>query len=229
MDRNNPVVPAKNGDTVALRKESVDRNVHVGNRELGALLSLSARRAWIEMPGCAGRPRSGWVALRKESVDRNFHQPRNIVDTSVSLSARRAWIEILRRWRFAACCPSLSARRAWIEILCGGSAGAGLIRSLSARRAWIEIGESNRNSARRDTVALRKESVDRNKYWPDAMLWSLVALRKESVDRNISIWNWTAPAAWSLSARRAWIEIVLTGTPRAALWSLSARRAWIEI
>ena len=34
--------------------------------------------------------------------------------------------------------------------------------SLSARRAWIEIGESNRNSARRDTVALRKESVDRN-------------------------------------------------------------------
>ena len=61
------------------------------------------------------------------------------------------------------------------------------------------------------------------------MLWSLVALRKESVDRNISIWNWTAPAAWSLSARRAWIEIVLTGTPRAALWSLSARRAWIEI
>ena len=170
---------------VALRKESVDRNSVCGSHRAARRKSLSARRAWIEMANLAAA-----LAL-----------------SAASLSARRAWIEILRRWRFAACCPSLSARRAWIEILCGGSAGAGLIRSLSARRAWIEIGESNRNSARRDTVALRKESVDRNKYWPDAMLWSLVALRKESVDRNISIWNWTAPAAWSLSARRAWIEI----------------------
>ena len=38
------------GKIVALRKESVDRNVDVGNRQLGALLSLSARRAWIEIP-----------------------------------------------------------------------------------------------------------------------------------------------------------------------------------
>ena len=33
---------------VALRKESVDRKVHIGHRQPGALLSLSARRAWIE-------------------------------------------------------------------------------------------------------------------------------------------------------------------------------------
>ena len=57
-------------------------------------------------------------------------------------------------------------------------------KSLSARRAWIEIGESNRNSARRDTVALRKESVDRNNEKALLRTDSKVALRKESVDRN---------------------------------------------
>ena len=34
------------------------------------------------------------------------------------------------------------------------------------------------------TVALRKESVDRNDGKLDADLWVMVALRKESVDRN---------------------------------------------
>ena len=34
------------------------------------------------------------------------------------------------------------------------------------------------------TVALRKESVDRNPFGRLSMLISLVALRKESVDRN---------------------------------------------
>ncbi len=56
--------------------------------------------------------------------------------------------------------PSLSARRAWIEIVAEGfeiqSDG-----SLSARRAWIEIHVSLYIFLRR-SVALRKESVDRN-------------------------------------------------------------------
>ena len=34
---------------VALRKESVDRNVCVGVRDSNVGVSLSARRAWIEM------------------------------------------------------------------------------------------------------------------------------------------------------------------------------------
>ena len=58
--------------------------------------------------------------------------------------------------------------------------------SLSARRAWIEIADVA-SSYWKATVALRKESVDRN---------------------NIHI----APACIakvSLSARRAWIEILL--------------------
>ena len=34
-----------------------------------------------------------------------------------------------------------------------------------------------------------------------------VALRKESVDRNADAVNLTYKMSWSLSARRAWIEI----------------------
>ncbi len=36
----------------------------------------------------------------------------------------------------------------------------------------------------------------------------LVALRKESVDRNTNIIDSSRAANWSLSARRAWIEIL---------------------
>ena len=78
---------------------------------------------------------------------------------------------------------SLSARRAWIEMLtCSFSLLAGL--SLSARRAWIEIHHQS-NARRPESVALRKESVDRN------------------------IWGGrgTGKTYGSLSARRAWIEI----------------------
>ena len=55
--------------------------------------------------------------------------------------------------------------------------------SLSARRAWIEIIHTAPERAV-TTVALRKESVDRNGVgnWPRVM--NPVALRKESVDRN---------------------------------------------
>ena len=57
---------------VALRKESVDRNLLVSTLISPARLSLSARRAWIEMYG---------VLLA-------------VCLLVVSLSARRAWIEI---------------------------------------------------------------------------------------------------------------------------------------
>ena len=56
-------------------------------------------------------------------------------------------------------------------------------------------------------VALRKESVDRNKYVVQCRKVMNVALRKESVDRNTSIDNLTQGVFKSLSARRAWIEI----------------------
>ena len=57
-----------------------------------------------------------------------------------------------------------------------------------------------------------------------------VALRKESVDRNKIGENLIDRKRRSLSARRAWIEIQCVWIPLALpVWSLSARRAWIEI
>ncbi len=57
----------------------------------------------------------------------------------------------------------------------------------------------------------------------------LVALRKESVDRNNGVHYDNYNLHWSLSARRAWIEI-FTGSYHPHFHvSLSARRAWIEI
>ena len=57
--------------------------------------------------------------------------------------------------------------------------------SLSARRAWIET-DSAVDSASGTLVALRKESVDRNRVAKYRRIPLRVALRKESVDRNYS-------------------------------------------
>ncbi len=56
-----------------------------------------------------------------------------------------------------------------------------------------------------------------------------VALRKESVDRNILRGQLPTPEPPSLSARRAWIEMVCFYVIDHSAQSLSARRAWIEI
>ena len=59
-------------------------------------------------------------------------------------------------------------------------------KSLSARRAWIEI-VCRAIATDPIFVALRKESVDRNKImYQGAAQVRDVALRKESVDRNQS-------------------------------------------
>ena len=126
-------------------------------------MSLSARRAWIEIPDeMRGDALAHLVALRKESVDRNKISPLCETVPGGSLSARRAWIEIVmqeiaqqRKQR------SLSARRAWIEIHVVLVVPRGCWLSLSARRAWIEISSAYPKKIGR-LVALRKESVDRN-------------------------------------------------------------------
>ena len=61
---------------------------------------------------------------------------------------------------------------------------------------------------RADYVALRKESVDRNMGVTVLGIQHRVALRKESVDRNIILPKQFDRTPPSLSARRAWIEIV---------------------
>ena len=63
-------------------------------------------------------------------------------------------------------------------------------------------------------VALRKESVDRNLIGGiNRAIDIIVALRKESVDRNIGVLSRVFCYFMSLSARRAWIEILVAITP----------------
>ena len=58
--------------SVALRKESVDRNIFLTLTVRNVSMSLSARRAWIEIFDVSLDYKEVLVALRKESVDRNF-------------------------------------------------------------------------------------------------------------------------------------------------------------
>ena len=79
--------------------------------------------------------------------------------------------------------------------------------SLSARRAWIEI-VWRAGPPTAGPVALRKESVDRNYLGGTRHRQDVVALRKESVDRNGTVTLTDFLKLLSLSARRAWIEII---------------------
>ena len=99
---------------------------------------------------------------------------------------------------------SLSARRAWIEIvgklIYGNALGVALRKeSVDRNRPGLAC------SAICTTVALRKESVDRNRRHEDGSLrLDTVALRKESVDRNVAAPCVLFAGGMSLSARRAW-------------------------
>ena len=72
MDRNTKIIRQVVALSVALRKESVDRNIVALHDLIKCTGSLSARRAWIEIK--TGKTHRIYlpVALRKESVDRNF-------------------------------------------------------------------------------------------------------------------------------------------------------------
>ena len=94
VDRNIQQVNNAIGAGVALRKESVDRNTSRSNACLRCWASLSARRAWIEISAPTGPRLFSGVALRKESVDRNTGTISDYLRANRSLSARRAWIEI---------------------------------------------------------------------------------------------------------------------------------------
>ena len=76
---------------VALRKESVDRNVYTRVEQPRQVQSLSARRAWIEMPKTSPAARAVCVALRKESVDRNA-DPRTI-KTGLKVALRKESVD----------------------------------------------------------------------------------------------------------------------------------------
>ena len=72
--------------------------------------------------------------------------------------------------------------------------------------------------------------MDRNCWRSHSRLPNIpVALRKESVDRNAAKMKVGGIDVSSLSARRAWIEIIECSYHNIKLESLSARRAWIEM
>ena len=116
-------------DMVALLTESVDWNPIMRNPEEFTLMSLSSRRAWIEIAANARQEDMiALVALLTESVDWNWplfdgafntvsrspHGERglkfalasfSITSYPWSLSSRRAWIEI-RKWVTSEILPS---------------------------------------------------------------------------------------------------------------------------
>ena len=146
--------------------------------------SLSARRAWIEIIDYIIDYVNDAVALRKESVDRNRLVAGSLITLGGSLSARRAWIEI-----------SVSLNRL----------GNNLV---ALRKESVDRNDNGNAVAVSDLVALRKESVDRNLTWHCMSEDVSVALRKESVDRNLKRSKTMKNRRKSLSARRAWIEII---------------------
>ena len=95
----------------------MDRNAVQASSYQSQAMSLSARRAWIEICRVQSSGQTLDVALRKESVDRNHIMGLTTYGNYRSLSARRAWIEIGVSGRGSALSGSLSARRAWIEML----------------------------------------------------------------------------------------------------------------
>ena len=72
VDRNINCTSIGRPKRVALRKESVDRNSELMAQGAAQVLSLSARRAWIEILYAIVWESQVLVALRKESVDRNM-------------------------------------------------------------------------------------------------------------------------------------------------------------
>ena len=73
MDRNQVAVHFDTLSAVALRKESVDRNLWWGVRKaVGSLVALRKESVDRNLLMCTIKPMPLIVALRKESVDRNY-------------------------------------------------------------------------------------------------------------------------------------------------------------
>ena len=83
----------------------------------------------------------------------------------------------------------------------------GSMSSVALRKESVDRNSDALEHLRSADVALRKESVDRNSCFLIGCINRAVALRKESVDRNTKTVALEDPESESLSARRAWIEI----------------------
>ena len=196
MDRNNFFCLHNNVHVmVALRKESVDRNIKTMNALSGLNRSLSARRAWIEMIFPLS-PRSllhvalrkesvdrnicchllnipaGKVALRKESVDRNVYVLEGSIRFAGSLSARRAWIEI-SFWYSSRIIMSVALRKESVDRNSASFAVvAALVASLSARRAWIEILPSKQCAEIAKSLSARRAWIEISFWYSSRIIMS---------------------------------------------------------
>ena len=117
----------------------MDRNLLLAVGVILGALSLSARRAWIEIAAIRLAVLAYYVALRKESVDRNIFSLLLALIALKSLSARRAWIE-MAALQFVPLADPVALRKESVD---RNSRGMNIILCITV-------------------VALRKESVDRN-------------------------------------------------------------------
>ena len=130
------------------------------------------------------------------------------VERSESLSARRAWIEMFVWGVSYLLCCTVALRKESVD------RNSGVMRQNPGKHVALRKESVDRNNKAvkqlaKDNVALRKESVDRNSKCCFVILLAvLVALRKESVDRNVGDGLSKNDITVSLSARRAWIEII---------------------
>ena len=125
-------------------------------------VSLSSRRAWIEIGTEVAKTGMEAVALLTESVDRNNLHAEGVGQSSESLSSRRAWIEIK--------CAVPGGTDITVALLTES-----VDRNLSFRLVELY-----------PRVALLTESVDRNALAMRQQKKPEVALLTESVDRNPS-------------------------------------------
>ena len=102
-------------------------------------LSLSARRAWIEINRAEIAKTSNAVALRKESVDRNCHHSLNL-PSSPMVALRK---------------ESVDRNRSSIKRAIGGI-------KVALRKESVDRNAKRLALSWAVSVALRKESVDRN-------------------------------------------------------------------
>ena len=126
-----------------------------------------------------------------------------------SLSARRAWIEIMGRYAQSFRGGKVALRKESVDRNSDGVVSGSGDYVVALRKESVDRNTNPHSiSSMILTVALRKESVDRNLNAVQIVIIKMVALRKESVDRNSEINSRGRKKMKSLSARRAWIEIV---------------------
>ena len=139
MDRNQTLSGCCAVQAVALRKESVDRNLTNILVQREVRLSLSARRAWIEINSFAPSFLFTPVALRKESVDRNLLRC-DYTRKGIGVALRKESVDRNK------------------PIACVGSDP----NAVALRKESVDRNKTLLTLTHNRAVALRKESVDRN-------------------------------------------------------------------